>query len=53
MIRKTILASFAVLLFCIASLTFMAAGKTDVADAAMKGDKAKVIVPEKGKAFAV
>ena len=39
MVRKTILLSFALLLFCLASMNF-AAGRSDVADAAMKGDKA-------------
>src|SRR5947207_6274511 len=38
--RRTILLSFAVLLFGIASINFFAAGRNDVADAAMKGDKA-------------
>src|SRR5437667_3584691 len=38
--RRTILLSFAVLLFGIASIDFFAAGRSDVADAAMKGDKA-------------
>src|SRR5262252_648377 len=40
MIRKTFLAAFALLLFSIATMTFLAAGRSDVADAAMKGDKA-------------
>src|SRR5262245_14282946 len=40
MIRKTFLAGFALLLFSIATVTFRAAGRSDVADAAMKGDKA-------------
>src|SRR5215831_14934239 len=40
MIRKTFLAAFALLLFSIATMTFWAAGRSDVADAAMKGDKA-------------
>jgi ankyrin repeat protein len=40
MIRKTFLAGFALLLFSIATMTFWAAGRSDVADAAMKGDKA-------------
>jgi len=40
MIRKTFLAGFALLLFSIATVTFWAAGRSDVADAAMKGDKA-------------
>lgn len=40
MIRKTILAGFALLFLSIASMTFWAAGRNDVADAAMKGDKA-------------
>jgi ankyrin repeat protein len=40
MIRKTLLAGFALLFISIASITFWAAGHSDVADAAMKGDKA-------------
>ncbi len=40
MIRKPILAGFALLFLSIASMTFWAAGRNDVADAAMKGDKA-------------
>jgi ankyrin repeat protein len=40
MIRKTFLAGFALLLFSVANITFWAAGRSDVADAAMKGDKA-------------
>jgi ankyrin repeat protein len=39
MIRRIILFGFAVALFAVASLTFMAAGRSDVADAVMKGDK--------------
>ena len=38
---KTILASAAIFLFCLAGLN-LAAGRSDVADAAMKGDKAAV-----------
>src|SRR5215470_13853109 len=40
MIRKTILAGLAFLFVFLASLTFWAAGRSDVADAAMKSDKA-------------
>ena len=40
MIRKPILAGFALLFLSIASMTFWAAGRNDAADAAMKGDKA-------------
>src|SRR5436305_13189941 len=42
MIRKTILAGFALLFLSIVSMTFWAAGRNDIADAAMKGDKAAV-----------
>src|SRR5436190_1832515 len=38
---KTVLASAAIFLFCLAGLN-LAAGRSDVADAAMKGDKAAV-----------
>src|SRR5262249_31672798 len=38
---KTILASAAIFLFCLAGLN-LAAGRSDIADAAMKGDKAAV-----------
>jgi uncharacterized protein len=42
MVRKTILISFAILLVSLASLTFWAAGRSDVADAVMKHDKASL-----------
>jgi ankyrin repeat protein len=40
MIRKTILAGFALLLLSVGSMSFRAAGRSDVADAVMKRDKA-------------
>ena len=50
MIRKTILAGFALLFLSIASMAFWAAGRNDVADAAMKGDKAALRTLIKQKA---
>src|SRR5215510_9449721 len=40
MIRRTTLFSFALVSFCIASINFLAAGRSEVADAVMKGDRA-------------
>ena len=49
MIRKTILTGFAIALASLASATFWAAGKSDVADAVMKHDKAalKTLIQQK------
>src|SRR5215471_15753561 len=55
MIRKTFLTGFALLFISTASMTFRAAGRSDVADAAMKGDKAalRTLIQQKADVDAV